>query len=688
MKAKICAEHQSRTAVVYIRQSTLMQVREHRQSTERQYNLAARPVQLGWDERNVHVIDEDLGLSGATAENRSGFQRLAGDVSLGRVGAIFTIEVSRLARSSADWYRLLDVCALSNTLIADNDGVYDPNDFNDRLVLGMKGTMSDAERHIMRLRLQGGRIHKAQKGELMSCAPTGYDLDDAGALVLDPDERVREAVALLFRRFRLDGSASGVVRYFRRHGLQFPARRHRQDAPAEILWKPMTSATVWRILRNPVYTGAYAYGRKQHRRTLVEGMVRKQSRMLPASEWTALIKNNHPGYISWEDHVANLQRLHDNCSNSAVSRGAPMRGAALLQGLALCGRCGKRMRIRRNTHSFVYTCDHRPEAEGRCWEGNASYIDERVVSVFLDAIAPPEIDLSLAVIRQVERQTADLDRQWRLRLERARYEAKRAERQYNAVEPENRVVARTLETRWNEKLQEVQQVEREYEDAKRAQRLDLSPEDRKAIIALARDLPRVWHANTTTSEERKQLLRMLIEDVVLKPVERPRRGTQIKILWKTGAITETFAIRPTARQAHTLPAAVIAKVQELTKAGRTDPQIAADLNKLGFRNIWGREFGRWSVIWLRQKEGIASGVVPGGRDYKVPLVDERGRYSVNGLVERYGVTHHIVREWIRDRLICCSDRRPGTRAPHWIELTPELDAQLLAVAARCRRRRE
>ncbi len=563
--AKIRAEHLGRRALVYIRQSTLMQVIEHRQSTERQYKLGNLAQQMGWHSTQVEVIDEDLARSGESAASRTGFQRLAAEVSLGKVGAIFSLEVSRLARSSADWHRLLDLCALSDTLIVDDDGAYDPNDFNDRLVLGMKGTMSDAERHVMRLRLQGGKLHKARKGELVFAPATGYLFDERGTLVLDPDEQVRKSIRLLFERFRLGGSTTSVVRHFNDQGLLFPARVAHKDGPDELRWQPLTRSRALSILRSPFYAGVYAYGRRKERRRLVDGVVRKgRQTVVPREQWHVLHRDAHPGYISWEEYTENLKRLDENAARTQAlhRKGAPREGEALLQGLVVCGCCGRRMyTMYPSTWAPAYECPRGMTAQRRCWATAARRVDEEIASIFLEAVAPPEIDLSLAVLKEVERQGTEIDQQWKLRLERARYEAGRAERHYKAVEPENRLVARSLETQWNQKLEELAAVEREHEDARRGRKLVLDADDRRAIMALAKDLPKVWSAHTTTAADRKQPLRLVSEDVVLTPVDVPKRLTRITILWKTGATTERLVPRPDPIEVATTPAPILAAIR-------------------------------------------------------------------------------------------------------------------------------
>lgn len=675
MSAKIRPEHLARPALVYIRQSTLVQVLEHPQSTERQYDLAVLAKRLGWDETQVEVIDEDLAHSGERITHRAGFQRLAAEVSLGRVGAILSLEVSRLARSSADWHRLLDLCALSDTLIVDDDGIYDPNDFNDRLVLGMKGTMSEAERHVMRLRLTGGQRHKASKGQLAFPAPTGYVFDAGGTLVFDPDEQVQQAVHLLFERFRLDGSAYAVVRYFRRHGLLFPSRHAHTGAPAQNVWRSLTHVRALSVLKNPLYAGAYVWGRRQQRRVLAEGaVVQRRSALVPCEQWHAFHREAHLGYITWEEHMANRRRLSDNRNDQqrAQAHGAPRRGEALLQGLALCGRCGRRMGTAHRGKNFaVYECRQRPDGDGTCWSVPHHRIDAMLVEVVLDAVAPPELDLSLAVLHEVERQAAAVDRQWQLRIERARYEAARAERQYDAVEPENRIVARTLETRWNQKLQALAAIEREYQETRRARKLVLSEPDKKAILALARDLARVWNAPTTTMAERKRLLRLLIQDVVLTPVDVPQRTTRIQILWQTGATTELVAPRPKAGSK--TPDAVIALIRVLAAQRYRDVEIAAELNRRGYKSGRGKRFTRQAITTLRAGYEIPSERPIGGRA-PAPERDARGRYSVRGLAVRYDVTCNIVRHWVERGTL--QPERDFQGGPFWFTLTPAVEARI------------
>ena len=550
MNDKIQSIHLERRATVYLRQSTLKQVYEHRESTERQYALRQRAVDLGWPADKVEVIDEDLGQSGSSAEGREGFQRLAEDVAQGRVGAIFALEVSRLARSCADWHHLLDLCGLADVVIADEQACYTPRDYNDRLLLGLKGQMSEAELHWMRLRLQGGKLSKARRGELYMRPAPGYAWDSgASRFCLDPDEQVQRAVRLIFERFRIDGSARAVLRYFFRHGLRMPAR---DLSTGEVRWVAANTNPIMTILKNPTHAGAYVYGRTEWGTALTGGKLRRKTIKHPTPDsWKICLRDHHPAYIGWEEFMANQRKLSENRTNHVAldQRGAAREGAALLQGLALCGKCGGRMRVHyQGRHNQAqYQC-RGPSQGGRmlfCFNVSATRIDEEVAGLFLEAVQPSEIEIGLAVVREVERQATEVNRQWQLRLDRARYEARLAERRYKAVDPDNRVIARTLEREWNDRLTEVERIDHEHDEALRRDKLVLGDEDRARIMSLAKDLPRVWKAKTTTHAERKNLLRMLVREVSLSPVEIPARRTRVQVLWQTGAVTDFTVERPT-----------------------------------------------------------------------------------------------------------------------------------------------
>lgn len=540
---KILAEHRERRAFVYARQSTPAQVIHHRSSTERQIGLAERAAELGWSTNLVDVVTDDLGQSGRYVEGREGFQRLAAEMTMGRVGAVFSLDASRLARSSADWHRLLEIAALTKTLLVDEQSVYDPRDPNDRLILGMKGTMADFELVWLRQRMEGGRWHLAKKGAYRWRPAAGYvhEDDESARLVFDPDEEVQRALRLLFERYRIGGTLDEVVRYFADNEIRFPARYG-----ARLEWNRLSHSRAHAVLSNPVYTGAYVFGRMRGETTLDAGRRRRRIQELPIESWRVTIRDAHPAYISWEEFLANQKRMAENAARRRgdTNKGAAREGHALLQGLLLCGRCGARIKVRysgTNGHRATYWCDKLSTealAERPCMTIGARNLEEPIVEIVLAALTREQLLDAMRVVELLDEQDASIDRQWQLRLERAQYEAKRAERQFDACEPENRVVARTLERRWNEKLIELEALEREHAALRNKRRLELSDVDRQRILQLATDIPRLWRASSTTDRDRKLLLRGLIKDISVRPIDVPRSTLRTQILWHTGAVTD------------------------------------------------------------------------------------------------------------------------------------------------------
>lgn len=545
---KIRPAHRERLAFVYARQSTPAQVVQHRSSTERQLGLAEHAVELGWPRGQVVVVDDDLGRSGKSTEGREGFQRMAAEMTMGRVGAVFSLDASRLARSSADWHRLLEIAGLTQTLLVDEQTVYDPRDPNDRLVLGMKGTMADFELVWLRQRMEGGRWHLARRGAYRRRPAIGYvyEDDEATRFVLDPDEEVHRAVELLFSRFRLAGTLTDVIKHFNANGLRFPARYGKR-----VEWAALTHTRAHEVLTNPMYAGVYVFGRAKSETTLDGGVRRRTVRRLPRAEWPVMIRDAHPAYISWEEYLANEKRMSENSARRGgnAARGAAREGRALLQGLLLCDRCSSRLQVRYSGHNgryAAYQCHKLAVAAigDVCAHVYARHLDEPVVDLVFGLLTQEKLLDATRVIEIVDEQHAALDRQWTLRLERARYDAKRAERQYDACDPDNRVVARTLEKRWNERLTDVDRLEREYGEFKRARRFELSDLDRRRILQLATDLPKLWTAKTTEDRDRKLLLRLLIKDISVRAVDVPRPTLRVKVLWHTHAVTELEVDRP------------------------------------------------------------------------------------------------------------------------------------------------
>jgi DNA invertase Pin-like site-specific DNA recombinase len=675
---KIRPDHLDRLAVIYVRQSTLFQVRENSGSTLRQYDLTRRAEDLGWTRAQIQVVDQDQGQSGASSIGRDGFQWLVAEVGLGHVGAILSLEVSRLARSCSDWYRLLEICALSDTLVIDEEAVYDPGAHNDRLLLGFKGTMSEAELHWLHQRLQGGKVAKAEQGQLRFRLPVGLIYDPVGQIVLDPDEAVAEAVRLVFSLFEQFGSALAVVTHFAERHLRFPTRWWGGKQADELIWSHLTHERVLNLLHNPLYAGAYVYGRSQFRRRVLPGeepRIKGRTRRVKQEDWPIVLLDDHPGYICWEQFLRNQRQLDDNRTWRAEEhRGAVREGPSLLQGIVLCGSCGRRMSIRyqRQGSLLVYECNqaHRQRGTKTCQTMRGDRIDEAVVHSFLEAIQPAHLEVALSALELVEARAKQIDQQWQRQIERAQYEADLARRRYRAVDPDNRLVARSLEREWNEKLAEVEKLEREYAMLPQQAALVLTAEQRERVRNLARDLPAIWHAPTTTFVQRKQLMRWLIKDVTLS-----KRGNiiAIAIRWQTEAVTHlsiprcknSWELRQTSPQ-------VVDRVRELSPT-HTNTQIAALLNAEGEQAGMGGSFTVSKIEWIRYAYEIPAGCPE--RPKAVPTGQRGdGRYSARAAADLLNVDVSTIAQW------CKTGRLESVRStpvgPRWITLTPEIIAAL------------
>jgi DNA invertase Pin-like site-specific DNA recombinase len=543
---KVRPEHRARNAYLYVRQSTLRQVLENTESTKRQYALRDRAAVLGWDAQQIVVIDSDLGQSGASASDREGFQKLVAEVSLGRAGIVLGLEVSRLARNSTDWHRLIELCALTHTLILDEDGVYDPGQFNDRLLLGLKGTLSEAELHILRSRMRGGILNKVRRGEFAIPLPAGFLYDGHQQVILDPDQAVQQSIGQLFGAFRRSGSAPGVVREFRNKQWKFPVRTRKGPRPGDLEWVDLTRNRVNSVLRNPRYAGAYAYGQNRHGKK-PDGSGRCIQR-LPREQWYQLQREAHPGYLSWEEYEENLKRLGENApAPKPQGRGAVREGPALLQGLAYCGVCGARIAVRYHSRAdrlvpdYVCTGNNSNQATPPCQLVPGRNLDQVIGKVLVETMTPAKLELALAVQQEIDAREAETERLYQLQVERARYESTLAERRYKAVDPDNRLVAGTLETEWNDKLRRVRETEQENERLRLA-RQAVSAHTREQILRLANDFPQMWQDPKTPDRERKRMARLLIEDVTL--IRSPEQVTA-HMRFKGGAVqTIHVAVRP------------------------------------------------------------------------------------------------------------------------------------------------
>jgi excisionase family DNA binding protein len=661
---KITRAHLDRAAIVYVRQSTLVQVREHAESTLRQYDLAAQAAHLGWTAAGIEVIDADLGLSGRTASHREGFKHLVARVCLGEVGAVFGLEVSRLARSSADLARLLELARLTGTLVIDNDGVYDLSDFNDRLLLGLKSQMSEAELHWLTSRMNEAKRAAARRGDLRVPLPVGLAHDDDGGTVIDPDQEVAAAIGDVFAAFAATGSAYAVATAFT--GRRFPRRAYGGVWAGQLRWGRLSHSRVVQILHNPAYAGAYVYGRRRSRQAVTPGgQVRTQISWVPAGQWEVVIPGHHPGYITWEDYQANQARLTANRTGAGAR--PPREGTALCQGIAYCGGCGQGMQVRYQGGHPRYQCteSHRNHAvTPQCGSVRADTIDAAVAEALLAAVAPEQAELALAAAGEVTARHQRSLRAAELAAERARYTASRAERAFLACEPENRLVARTLETRWETALAEAARAEADLAAASRA-RPDLpSPEHLAAAIA---DLPALWSAPTTSSKDRKRLLRTLLADVTITPSPADRTQLLIGLHWKSGASQQIPVTRPRSIQQRNAGPAAIELARQIGPACN-NITLAAALNQAGHLTGTGQPFTPVSAANLRHYHHIPSAT---------PLRD--GELTTRQVADRIGVSRSTVHAWIKAGHLPA--RRGDTRS--WaIPFPPETEQACRERAAR------
>lgn len=579
--------HFDRTAIVYVRQSTPQQVIDHQESTARQYALADHAVALGWPRAQVAVIDDDLGKSGQSAEGRPGFQRLLAEVALDHVGIIFGLEMSRLARSCKDWHQLLELCGRYQTLLADADGIYDPTDYNNRLLLGLTGIMSEAELHIIKERMHQGKLNKARRGELLGPAPIGYLKRGKTELVIDPDEQVQAVVRLIFEQFDQQGTLQGLLRYLVHHQIRLPVRPHHGANRGQLEWHRPCRETLQNLLHHPLYAGAYRYGyRPTDPRRKQPGRPGAGRRVCTAEECQVLIRDRFPAFITWERFEANQQRLAANRARYEA-QGSPREGAALLKGLLRCGRCGQRLTVHyaQKSDRYSYVCGRAVADYGAplCQSLSGPGLDELVERQILAAVEPAALEASMAAVADIEHERAELQRHWQLRRERAQYEVERAARQYHACEPENRLVARELERRWEEALSEQRKLTDEFERWQRAAPPRLSADDRALIRSLAADLPALWHAETTTVQDRVRIARLLLDQVAVT-VDKTSERVAVRLHWIGGVTQDQSLNRPVKCYAQMADyPKLTAKLKALHKQHLNAKEIADRLNVAGFR---------------------------------------------------------------------------------------------------------
>jgi DNA invertase Pin-like site-specific DNA recombinase len=669
MHEKITHRHLTKPAYLYLRQSTMGHVRHHRESTERQYALKEKACHLGWSAEHVRILDGDLGMSGAAMTLRQDFKTLVAEVSMGKVGAVFALEASRLSRSNTDWHRLLELCALTGTLIIDEDGCYDPADFNDQLLLGLKGTMSQAELHFLRARLQGGKLNKAKKGELRSPLPVGYIYEELGRPVIDPDAEVRGAVAALFQAFHDAGTAYGVMDHFRRHGLHFPKRAYGGVWNGKLLWGPLSHSRVLGVLKNPAYAGVYVYGRYTYRKHLAtDGSIQYTTVCQPIEAWPVLLKDHHEGYITWETYVHTQHALANNRTNTQPLPSAAREGLALLQGLLICARCARHVTIRYTGNGGVYPsyeCN-RAKMDGfsttHCLSVRSPEIDAAVSQRVLDVFQPAQLAIALQAYEELAQRATTVDRQWQLKIERAEYEAQLAQRRYEEVDPANRLVAATLEQRWNSALEQVDAVKQAYTTHQHAQGSQDLLSHRDTVLALGQDLPRLWNAPTTSAKDRKRMLRLVLKDITI--AKAPKTVT-LQIRWHGGATEELIVpLRPKASDQWRHDPALVERVRALAQHS-TDEQMVEQLNQTGVTTRKGNPLTVSAIRWIRFKHAIP-----------VPNLKRAEERTVAEVAEYFGVSHHVVYYWI-ERLHIPGRKLANPKGVAWfLTLDPETEQRL------------
>jgi DNA invertase Pin-like site-specific DNA recombinase len=648
---KVTADHLKRDAYLYIRQSSPRQVVEHAESTQRQYALRNRAIAVGWPVERIRVIDCDLGKSASIAPAaRDGFQQLVSEVALGKAGIVMGLEVSRLARKSSEWHRLIELCGLTATLLADEDGFYDPADFNDRLVLGVKGTMSEAESHILKARMRGGQLNKARRGQLEMCPPVGLIYRSDGTIGLDPDTEVQNALRLVFDTFERTGSAMQTVRFFAQQGLLFPRRLRAGANKGDLLWAPARHARILQVLHNPRYAGAFAYGRTRTRH-MPDGSVKVVK--MARADWQFVMPGMHQGYIDWERFEANQRRLGENARAFAGERraGPPREGPALLQGRVLCGLCGERMGVRYHQEHGrmvpVYICQETAARRGgkTCQTVPGKVVDAAVADLMIELMTPMTLAVTLDVQRNLEARATETDTLRRKHVERLRYDAELARRRYMNVDPSNRLVADSLEAEWNEKLRLHADAVDEYERRSKEQTSALNAEARQRILSLAEQLPRIWKDERVDIRERKRIIHLLVDDVTLIKSENITAHVRL-----SGGATRSLVLDrplPIAKIRKFKPE-VVAEVDRLTDR-HCDREIADVLNQRGWRTWEGKPFDHKKVAFIRWTYKLS-----GRRD----RMRRRGMLTTREVAEKLGVGTTTVHKWGIQGLIkkCYSDR--------------------------------
>lgn len=671
MNDKIQSFHKQKMALIYLRQSTMHQVMHNQESTNRQYALEQKALQYGWDQTRIRIMDGDLGQSGNSTSKREDFKLLVAEVSMDKVGAIFVLEASRLSRSSADWNRLLELCALTRTLIIDQDGCYDPAQFNDQLLLGLKGTMSQAELHLIRARLYGAKLNKAKRGELRFPIPVGYIYDDQGNIIFDQDAQVCHTIQLLFSVFKEKQTAYAVVQYFGSNKILFPKRAYGGRWKGRLIWDKLSHARVLTILKHPFYAGVYTFGRyKSIKKINQHGEIISTTKLQPIEQWPVMIKDHHPQYITYDQYQHNIQQLQDNRTNTPDQflAGPPREGATLLQGLLVCGICGRRITIRYKVNKAIiptYECNGRKRrglTGSSCFSFRANLVDPIIEQKVIQVLNPDNVAIALSALSEMEKRNDSLNRQWEMNIQRCQYQADIAQRRFELVDPANRLVAASLEKSWNRELEKLALAKSEYEQQQIKTETEFPPHKRAQIASLAKEIPTLWN-KTTNLKDKKRIVRLLISDITVAKTNQ-NKTIALNMRWQAGPVEQIMVkMPPNAADKTRYPKATVEKVRSLTLQYGDDKKTVAILNEQGILSATGKSFTRDMIQWIRFKHKM-----------KMPVLKSDDECTVDEVRTMFNVSRHMVYYWINNKYV--SARKTPANI-FLIKITPKDKAQLL-----------
>jgi len=670
MNNKIQSLHQQRMAYIYLRQSTMNQVMHNLESTDRQYALKQKALEYGWDSTRIRILDGDLGQSGTNTTHRKDFKLLVAEVSMDKVGAIFVLEASRLSRSSADWNRLLELCSLTRTLIIDQDGCYDPSQFNDQLLLGLKGTMSQAELHLIKARLYGAKLNKAKRDELRFPIPVGYMYDHQGNIAFDQDAQVCHTIQLLFEVFKEKQTAYGVVQYFGRNNLLFPKRSYGGRWKGKLIWDKLSHERVINILKHPFYAGVYTFGRyKSVKKINQNGEIFSTMKRQPMEQWPVMIKDHHPQYITFDQYQHNIQQLQANQTNTPdhILAGPAREGGTLLQGLLVCGICGRRMTIRYTVNKAVvptYLCDGR-KRKGltgcSCFSFRANLVDPIIEQKVINILTPGNVAIALSALAEIEKRNDSLNKQWKMNIQRCQYQADIAQRRFEQVDPANRLVAASLEKTWNQELEKLALAKNEYQQNQDKQHAEFPPHKKAQISRLAKEIPTLWN-KTTNLKDKKRIVRLLISDITVNKTTQ-KKTISLNIRWQAGPLEQILVeMPPNAADKTRYPKQTVDIVRYLTMKYGDDKKTIALLNEQEVLSATGKPFTRSMIQWIRFK-------------YKIPIPNQKSEneYTVEQVCTMFNISRHMVYYWINNKYI---NARKIPANKYLIKISPEYQAQI------------